>query len=164
MRKVGVAASRVGLILMLGMLGVPLVAPSFSQSNSVGNKERSAALKEAEQLNRQVLQLLNQGKYLEAIPIAQLALAIREKALGADHPDVATSLNNLALLYKAQGNYTTAEPLYKLSLAIYEKALGTDHPLVATSLNNLAYLYEAQGIYPAAEPLYKRSLAILEKN
>jgi CHAT domain-containing protein len=163
MRKVGVAVSRVGLILMLGMFGVPLVAPIFSQSSSVENKERSAALKEAEQLNRQVLQLLNQGKYLEAIPIARLALAIREKALGADHPDVATSLNNLALLYKAQGNYTTAEPLYKRSLAIYEKALGTDHSLVATSLNNLASLYQLQGNYPAAEPLYKRALAINEK-
>ena len=46
MRKVGVAVSvsRVGLILMLGMFGVPLVAPSFSQSNSVENKDRSAAL------------------------------------------------------------------------------------------------------------------------
>ena len=28
------------------------------------------------------------------------ALAIREKALGPDHPDVATSLNNLAVLYQ----------------------------------------------------------------
>ncbi len=33
------------------------------------------------------------------------ALAIREKALGPEHPDVATSLNNLALLYDDQGRY-----------------------------------------------------------
>ena len=30
------------------------------------------------------------------------ALAIREKALGPDHPDVAISLNNLALLYTSR--------------------------------------------------------------
>lgn len=50
MRKVGVAVSRVGLVLMLGMFGVPLVAPSFSQSNSAAS-ENSPALKEALELS-----------------------------------------------------------------------------------------------------------------
>ena len=80
-----------------------------------------------------------------------------------DHPDVATSLNNLALLYKTQGDYAKAEPLYKRSLSIKEKALGPNHPSVATSLNNLAALYKTQGDYAKAEPLYKRSLSIKEK-
>ena len=35
----------------------------------------------------------------------QRALAIREKALGASHPDVGQSLNNLANVYRAQGKY-----------------------------------------------------------
>ena len=39
------------------------------------------------------------GRYAEAEPLYERALAIREKALGPDHPDVATSLNNLAVLY-----------------------------------------------------------------
>ena len=71
-----------------------------------------------------------------------------EKALGPDHPDVATSLNNLALLYDNQGRYADAEPLYKRSLAISRKALGPDHPDVATSLNNLAELYEPKVAMP----------------
>ena len=41
------------------------------------------------------------------------SLAISEKALGPDHPDVAISLNNLAALYNDQGRYADAEPLYK---------------------------------------------------
>jgi tetratricopeptide (TPR) repeat protein len=90
-------------------------------------------------------------------------LAIREKQLGADHPDVATSLNNLAILYESQGRYTEAELLYRRSLAIREKQLGVDNPHVGTSLNNLAVLYESQGRYTEAEPLYLRSLAIDEK-
>ncbi len=40
-----------------------------------------------------------QGRYAEAEPLHRRALAIREKALGPDHPDVAASLNNLASLY-----------------------------------------------------------------
>jgi tetratricopeptide (TPR) repeat protein len=51
--------------------------------------------------------------------------------LGPEHPDVATSLNNLAALYRDQGEYAAAEPLYKRALAIRDKALGPEHPLVA---------------------------------
>jgi tetratricopeptide (TPR) repeat protein len=81
--------------------------------------------------------------------------------LGADHPAVATCLNNLANLYHSQGRYAEAEPLYGRSLAIWEQQLGADHPAVATSLNNLAGLYRTQGRYAEAEPLYCRALAIL---
>jgi tetratricopeptide (TPR) repeat protein len=68
------------------------------------------------------------------------ALAIREKALGPDHPDVANSLNNLARLYQDQHRYADAEPLHKRALAITEKTLGPKHPDVATALKRLARL------------------------
>ena len=87
----------------------------------------------------------SQGRYAEAEPLYQRSLAIREKALGPDHPDVGTSLNNLAVLYQSQGRYAEAEPLYQRALAIREKALGPDHPDVGTSLNNLAVLYRRPG-------------------
>jgi CHAT domain-containing protein/lipopolysaccharide biosynthesis regulator YciM len=90
-------------------------------------------------------------------------LATLEKVLGGDHPDVATSLNNLAVLYLKLGRYGDAEPLYQRSLVISEKAKGRDHPDVAISLNNLAELYRNQGRYADAEPLYERALGILEK-
>ena len=104
-----------------------------------------------------------QGKYAKAEPHYRRALAIREKALGPDHPDVATSLNNLAALSYAQGKYAEAEPHFRRALAIQEKALGPDHPDVASSLNNLAELYRAQGKYAEAKRLHGRSLAIREK-
>ena len=71
-------------------------------------------------------------------PLPQRALAIQEQALGATHPDVAQSLNNLAILYHDQGQYAEAVPLHQRALAIQEQALGPTHPAVATSLNNLA--------------------------
>jgi tetratricopeptide (TPR) repeat protein len=85
-------------------------------------------LAEAAALNQQVMQLYNQRRYSEAMPLAQRALAIQEKALGPNHPSVANLLSNLAFLYVNQGRYGEAEPLYKRSLAIREKALGQDHP------------------------------------
>ncbi len=76
----------------------------------------------------------------KAEPLYQQALAIRKKALGPEHPDVATSLNNLAALYASQGQYAKAEPLYQQALAIRKKALGPEHPDVAESLENYADL------------------------
>jgi tetratricopeptide (TPR) repeat protein len=73
---------------------------------------------EAATLSQKVTELSKQGRYFEAIPLAQRALAIREKALGPDHIDVALSLYSLAGLYRVQGRYADAEPLFKRSLAI----------------------------------------------
>jgi len=67
-------------------------------------------------------------------------LAIREKALGLEHPDTATSLNNLALLRHAQGNFTAARLLLQRAVAITEKALGPKHPITAGFRRNLAGL------------------------
>ncbi len=124
---------------------------------------QSGELEEAERLNQEVEELHRQGKYEEAIPLAEKVLAIREKALGGNNPYVATILNSLADLYTYQGHYTEAEPLYQQALIIREKVLGPEHPDVATTLNNLAELYRLQSNYTEAEPLYQRSLAIDEK-
>ncbi len=107
--------------------------------------------------------LHHQAAYAETGPLFERALAIFEKALGPDHPDVAQALTNLAELYRAQGAYERAEPLFERALAISEKALGPDHPNVAALLNNLAALYRAQGAYERAGPLCERALAIFEK-
>jgi TonB family protein len=119
---------------------------------------------EWETLTKESQELYRTGNYQHALVLAEKALEVAEKAVGPNHPSVATSLNILAALHYAQGRYVQAEPLYKRSLAIREKILGPDHPEVAATLNNLAALYQTQGKYVQAEPLYKRSLAIREKS
>jgi len=111
-------------------------------------------------LNTEAMDLYRAGKYNRAVVVAQKALQVAEQNVGPDHPDVATSLNNLALLYKTQGDYAKAEPLYKRALAIREKALGPDHPAVATSLENLAGLYRATNRGSQAEELEQRAAKI----
>jgi tetratricopeptide (TPR) repeat protein len=72
-------------------------------------------------LNTLAAAYLKQGRYAEAEPLVQRALAIAEKARGADHPDIATSLNNLVTVYQSEGRYAEAEPLLKRALAIWER-------------------------------------------
>ncbi len=118
---------------------------------------------DARQLNELAEMLYQQGKYQEARPLMQRALAIREKVLGPEHPDTAGSLNKLAMLYFTLGQYDQALPLYRRALAINKKVLGPEHPDTATSLNNLAELYITLGQYDQALPLHQRALAISEK-
>ena len=117
-------------------------------------------LAKAGKLNQQVIQLEKEGKYAQAITLAERVLAIRKKALGNNHLDVATSLNSLAGLYTKQGKYSEAEPMYEQALSMRKRLLGEQHPDVAQSLNNLAGLYESQGRYSEAEPLYKQALSM----
>ncbi len=70
-----------------------------------------------------------QGKYAEAEPLYQRALAIREQALGPTHPDVAKSLNNLsAALSNAKRKYAEAKPLYQRALTIFEEVWDQNIP------------------------------------
>ena len=105
-----------------------------------------------------------QGKHAAAEPLYKRALAINEKALDPDHPDLATTLDNLAELYRAQGKYAAAEPLHKRSLAIREKALGPEHPEVAQSLENYSALLHKTGRGDKAATLEARAKAIRTKH
>ncbi|MFO0701498.1 MAG: tetratricopeptide repeat protein [Nitrospira sp.] len=114
-------------------------------------------------MNQVGLLLEAKGKYCDAEPLYQQALATAEKAHGPEHYLVALSLNGLAMLYKDRCAYPKAETLFKRALAILEKGLSPEDLNLAMILNNLARLYRAQGAYAEAEPLFLRALAIREK-
>ena len=82
--------------------------------------------------------------YAQAEPLYLRDLAITEKALGKDHPAVATTLNNLALLYRVQGHYAQAEPLYLRAIEIAEFRLGADHPNTVTFKDNYQAMLRAK--------------------
>ncbi|MDZ7962310.1 MAG: tetratricopeptide repeat protein [Aulosira sp. DedQUE10] len=114
-------------------------------------------------LNRTGYYLKERGQYSEAEPLYQTALSLRQRLLGQEHPDVATSYNNLAALYRSQGRYSEAEPLYQTALSLRQRLLGQEHPDVATSYNNLALLYYSQGRYSEAEPLLQKALSLWQR-
>ena len=104
-----------------------------------------------------------EGQFQKAELFFKRSLAIREKALGVEHPDVARSLNNLGLLYNDQRQYAKAEPLYQLALAILNKTLGAEHPDVAVCLDNYATLLKRTGRTEEAGTLEFRARAIREQ-
>jgi tetratricopeptide (TPR) repeat protein len=114
-------------------------------------------------LNQQANQLIDQGKYQEAIPIAERALEVAKRTLGPEQPETVEALNNLGFVFKMIGAYAKAEPLYQEALRILQKVLGPEHPDTATSLNNLAELYQAMGEYAKAEALLQEALRIQQK-
>ncbi len=116
-----------------------------------------------EQLNQQAVQLYQQGKFSEAVILAEQALNLVLSLYAGDHPDVATSLNNLAGLYKSQGLYERAKPLYEQALQMFQRLSNGDNADVATSLNNLAGLYKSQGLYERAKPLYEQALQMRQR-
>ena len=54
-------------------------------------------------------------------PMYEEMLQILEAELGPEHPDVATTLNNLAVLYRHMGDYEKALPLYQRALDIVKR-------------------------------------------
>jgi len=105
-------APRLAMILVAGLVcGIVFASTAHSQKND-----------DAAALDAEVIRLYRAGKYAEATEIAKRSLAIREKALGPDHPDVATSLISVAGLYRVQGRVAEAVPFYKRILTIRDKA------------------------------------------
>jgi tetratricopeptide (TPR) repeat protein len=129
----------------------------------LGYTEDAGCSEQATFLMAQLATLLfARALYGEAEPLMRSAFQIDEASFGADHPRVATDLNNLAQLLKATNRLAEAEPLMRRALRIDEANLGTDHPRVATDLNNLAQLLQATNRLPEAEPLMRRALGIDE--
>ncbi|HLO88845.1 MAG TPA: tetratricopeptide repeat protein [Nostocaceae cyanobacterium] len=149
----------------LGIAGLMVAIPELAmgQANPPATTTQSGELAEAEKLNQQVIQFIQQGKYREAIPLAEYVLEMTKRLLGDNHLQVATTLNNLASLYSSQGRYTEAEPLYIQALEMTKRLLGDNHPIVARSLDNLASLYTDQGRYKEAEPLYIQALEMTKR-
>ena len=59
-----------------------------------------------------------------------------QQTLGAQHPGVASSYNNLATVLSDQGDLKQAKEHHERALAIRQQTLGPQHPDVATSYNN----------------------------
>ncbi len=62
-----------------------------------------------------------QGRYAEVEPLFQRALAINEKALGPEHPDVAQSLENYAALLRQTARAYEAKRMEARAKAIRAK-------------------------------------------
>jgi tetratricopeptide (TPR) repeat protein len=111
-------------------------------------------------LQQEAAALEVRGRYGEAQPQRQKALAICLEMFGEEHPHTAIRYTALATNLNGQGKYAAAEEGFRTALGILRKVLGPDHPATATAWNNLAGHLNGQGKYAEAEEVNRRALAI----
>ena len=87
------------------------------------------------------------------------ALAIREKALGPEHPSVGNTYTNMVSVFKRQGDLDQARQHQGKALAIQEKALGPRHPEVGRTCGNLCLAYWRQGKREEAVAMHRKLAA-----
>ncbi|MGH9509033.1 MAG: WD40 repeat domain-containing protein, partial [Terriglobales bacterium] len=119
--------------------------------------------REWEDLARRVVQLHEQAKFSEALPVAERALKVAEQTFGPEDTKVATSLNSLASIYDSLKKFDAALPLAKRAVALQEKLLGPEHADVGNALNTLGMIYSGQEKFVEAEETFEHAIAITEK-
>ena len=104
----------------------------------------------------------NNNNLPNAIQYSEEALALIEQMYGKDHPDYATTLDNIATCYSNLGDYNKAIEYYNELITIQEKTIGTEHQDYATTLNNIALCYYELGEYDHALEYHYEALRIRE--
>jgi tetratricopeptide (TPR) repeat protein len=69
----------------------------------------------------------SQANYEEALRYYEMSLDISLEKLGARHPNVAATYNNMAIVYERQANYEEALRYYEMALDIRLEKLGARH-------------------------------------
>ena len=84
--------------------------------------------------------------------------------LPPEHPDLATSYNNVCATYYALGDYKQALEYQMKALAIFERVLPGNHPDLAQSFNNIAITYYALGRIGEAATHMRRAADIINRS
>ncbi|MEA2604988.1 MAG: eukaryotic-like serine/threonine-protein kinase [Acidobacteriota bacterium] len=103
---------------------------------------------------------LGLGRYDQAEPLLERALALRRKVFGPQSLEVAESLEHLGLLKQERSESTAAEALLRQSLALRRRLLGDGDLAVAKTLNELGSLLVDKMRIAEAEGLHQEALAI----
>lgn len=109
-----------------------------------------------ESLNAQVYTLFSEGRYDEALPLAEATVARAREVLGESHLEYGSAAMRLAALYHVAGKHEEAERLFLVGCDIRLHHLGSDDPLYTNSLSNLANHYYVTGRYEETETLRVR--------
>ncbi len=104
-----------------------------------------------------------QEMYSEAEPLHKRALAIREKRLWPEHPDVASNLWALARVYDEQDKYAEAEAVYRRLVEVRQRVLGAEFAEIDL-LHCLTYVVREQGKNAEADLLDSQTKLIRERS
>jgi tetratricopeptide (TPR) repeat protein/tRNA A-37 threonylcarbamoyl transferase component Bud32 len=106
---------------------------------------------------------LLQGKLSESLEYQRRSLAMKERLLGPDDPDVGATLGNMALTLNKLKRSTEALEYVDKSLHVFRGVFGDSHPRVASQLSNrgeilltLSRPQDALDVYQKAQRIWER--------
>jgi CHAT domain-containing protein/Tfp pilus assembly protein PilF len=109
-------------------------------------------------------QVLQRREMVEAESVLRRALAIREKNLGSNHPDVAAVLATLGQIELDQNRLNDAERDISRAIGIDESVLGPDHLTTALVRLRLGNIRHRQIKETEALDIFNRALEVLKKS
>jgi len=115
---------------------------NFDKSLNLSFTDIPYYLELARELNNKGVELYKMGDYPKALEYHQKALAIREKVLGVNHPDIAQSYNNIGTLYYLMEDLNKAQEYVSKAIEIWQKALPANHPDLLDSQKSLKIIEE----------------------
>ena len=89
--------------------------------------------------------LVKEERIDEAADVLRQALAIQERVYGPDHPQVASTLNEIGSVALCGKRLDDAEAAYRRMLDIYRKVYGDNHYLIAVAMSNLSTVAMRRG-------------------
>jgi serine/threonine protein kinase/tetratricopeptide (TPR) repeat protein len=95
--------------------------------------------------------------------LEQEAMALKEKALGPNHPDIGVSEGNLANALQELGRSQEAIFHTDRAIRILESGLGEGHPRVGIQLSNRGEMLNSLGRYREARQSFDRARVIWER-
>jgi tetratricopeptide (TPR) repeat protein len=111
------------------------------------------------------------GDHSAALAADQQALALKERALGHDHPDVGISEGNIAIELAGLSRNQEALAHVDRSVKLIETGYGASHPGLATQLNNRGEILaalgrprEARQSFEHARIIWERELGLDDRN
>lgn len=132
----------------------------FCYNSVAQNKENpSNELQQARKLSAEVINLFNQKKYKEALPLAQKAAAVYEKELDANNIEVAKAQRNLGYVNYYLNDRKEAQKAFEHSLEIYEK----QSQLSSAEGMQMAEMLEVLAVIKYNDNETKKARALVEK-
>lgn len=103
------------------------------------------------------------GRYDVALPLLEQSLAIRERELPADSPDLAASMNAMGCYFQERGEYPKADALFRKVVDIRRQIPTPDgRGDLATTLMNLGAMRGHESEFGEAEKIFREVIQIRE--
>lgn len=107
--------------------------------------------------------LFDYARYDRAGEYYLKVVQMQRELLGDEHPDLASTYNDLGVLSSKRQNYEQAKEYYFKALSIRLKQLGENHPDTAESYCNLGVLYSNLDNIQLALEYFEKAIAIRER-